>query len=127
MGSKTSSITLFLTVNLLFFALVSGQYCDHTCTPSGVPAGRTLTCPRDTLNLGVCANLLNGLLGIVLGAPPTTPCCSLIAGLVDLEAAVCLCTAVRANLLGINLNIPLSLGLLLNACGKAAPSGFVCA
>ncbi|XP_057952516.1 14 kDa proline-rich protein DC2.15-like [Malania oleifera] len=128
MGSKTSfSTTLFLAVNLLFFALVSGQYCDSTCTPPGIPAGQTLTCPRDTLKLGVCANLLNGLLGVVLGTPPTTPCCSLIAGLADLEAAVCLCTAIRVNLLGINLNIPVSLNLLLNACGNTAPSGFVCA
>ncbi|XP_057952511.1 14 kDa proline-rich protein DC2.15-like [Malania oleifera] len=129
MASKTSfSTTLFLAVHLLFFALVSGQYCDSTCTPVGVPPGQTLTCPRDTLKLGVCANLLNGLLGVVLGTPPTTPCCSLIAGLVDLEAAVCLCTAIRANVLGIiNLNIQISLSLLLNACGRTAPSGFTCA
>ncbi|XP_057952513.1 14 kDa proline-rich protein DC2.15-like [Malania oleifera] len=128
MASKTSfSATLFLAMNLLFFALVSGQYCDSTCTPAGVPPGQILTCPSNTLNLGVCANLLNGLLGIIIGTPPTAPCCSLIAGLVDLEAAVCLCTAIKANLLGINLNIPVSLSLLLNACGRTAPSGFTCA
>nr|KAJ0199385.1 hypothetical protein LSAT_V11C600318620 [Lactuca sativa] len=75
----------------------------------------TETCPRDALKLGVCANLLGGL-----------PCCSLIQGLADLEAAVCLCTAIKANVLGINLNVPLSLSLLVNVCGGEVPNGFVC-
>ncbi|KAL0409411.1 UNVERIFIED_CONTAM: Lipid transfer protein EARLI 1, partial [Sesamum radiatum] len=84
-------------------------------------------CPKDTLKLGVCANLLGGLLGITIGTPPKTPCCTLIEGLADLEAAVCLCTAIKANVLGINLNVPLSLSLLLNVCSKKVPKGFVCA
>lgn len=84
------------------------------------------TCPKDTLKLGVCANLLNDLVHLVVGTPAKTPCCSLIEGLVDLEAAVCLCTAIKANVLGINLNIPVSLSLLLNYCGKTVPSGFEC-
>ncbi|KAF9614465.1 hypothetical protein IFM89_018712 [Coptis chinensis] len=84
-------------------------------------------CPIDALKLGVCANLLGGLVTISVGTPPDTPCCSLIKGLVDLEAAVCLCTAIKANVLGIHLNLPVSLSLLLNTCGKHAPSGFQCA
>ncbi|KAL1559727.1 Lipid transfer protein EARLI 1 [Salvia divinorum] len=48
-------------------------------------------------------------------------------GLADLEAAVCLCTALKANVLGINLNVPVSLSLLVNYCGKKVPSGFQCA
>uniref|UniRef100_M8BAC6 14 kDa proline-rich protein n=1 Tax=Aegilops tauschii TaxID=37682 RepID=M8BAC6_AEGTA len=54
-------------------------------------------------------------------------CCSLLGGLADLEAAVCLCTALKANVLGIVLNIPVKLSLLLNYCGKTAPKGFQCA
>ncbi|KAL8103750.1 hypothetical protein AgCh_028088 [Apium graveolens] len=50
----------------------------------------------------------------------------LIQGLVDLEAAVCLCTPIRANILGIDLNVPVSLSLVLNNCGKKVPSGFEC-
>ncbi|CAF1825506.1 BnaCnng34320D [Brassica napus] len=38
-----------------------------------------------------------------------------LKGLVDLEAAACLCTALKANVLGIKLNVPVSLSLLLNA------------
>ena len=85
------------------------------------------TCPRDALKLGVCANLLRGLISVEVGSPPVKPCCSLIQGLIDLEAALCLCTAIKANVLGINLDVPLSLSLLLNACGNQVPSGFQCA
>ncbi|KAF7810121.1 14 kDa proline-rich protein DC2.15-like [Senna tora] len=85
------------------------------------------SCPRDALKLGVCANLLNGPVGAVVGSPLNHPCCSLLEGLVDLEVALCLCTAIKANILGINLNIPISLSLVLNACEKTPPSDFQCA
>jgi hypothetical protein len=54
-------------------------------------------------------------------------CCSILGGLADLEAAVCLCTAIKANVLGISLDIPVKLSLLVNYCGKNLPSGFICA
>ncbi|KAL8539811.1 hypothetical protein ACS0TY_001422 [Phlomoides rotata] len=137
-SKKNTSIVLFLVLNLLFFTLSSA--CG-TCPgpnpkpkpkpkpkpnpkPSPSPSGY---CPRDTLKLGVCANLLSGLLGLTIGTPPKTPCCSLIQGLADLDAAVCLCTVIKANVLGIKLNVPLSLSLLLNVCSKKAPKGFICA
>ncbi|XP_019262271.1 PREDICTED: 14 kDa proline-rich protein DC2.15-like [Nicotiana attenuata] len=154
MASKTrASVTLFLSLNLLFFAIVSGTDCGscHNNPPSTGNGGNTggsgnggssdsgggsgngggagngqSRCPRDALKLGVCANLVGGLVGAVIGSPPTMPCCSLIAGLADLEAAVCLCTAIRANVLGINLNVPLSLSLVLNNCGRNPPTGFTC-
>ena len=133
-------ISLFLSLNFLFFTLVTSTYvpcpppphkppkCPEKCHkyPPSTPATKP-TCPRDALKLGVCANLLNGLLNLVIGTPPVTPCCTLIEGLADLEAAVCLCTAIKANLLGINLNVPVSLSLLLNNCGKNVPSEFQCA
>ncbi|PHT92676.1 14 kDa proline-rich protein DC2.15 [Capsicum annuum] len=102
------SLALFLLFNILFFTVVRGK------------------CPTDALKLGVCANVLNGLLNVTLGKPPVEPCCSLIENLVDLEAAVCLCTALKANILGIKLNLPISLNLLLNVCSKKAPKGFTC-
>ncbi|KAK9984636.1 hypothetical protein SO802_034161 [Lithocarpus litseifolius] len=144
MASKTSaSFALFLSLNLLFFALVTSAM--NTCpgpnpnpnpnpnpspnpnpNPSPGPSGQA-SCPRDALKLGVCANLLNGLLNVTVGTPPVTPCCSLLQGLTDLEAAVCLCTAIKANILGINLNIPLAISLLLNVCSRNVPNGFKCA
>uniref|UniRef100_A0A0E0IWB5 Bifunctional inhibitor/plant lipid transfer protein/seed storage helical domain-containing protein n=1 Tax=Oryza nivara TaxID=4536 RepID=A0A0E0IWB5_ORYNI len=82
-------------------------------------------CPTDALKLGVCANVLD-LIKAKAGVPATEPCCPLLNGLVDLEAAVCLCTAIKANVLGINLNLPIHLSLILNFCGKGVPTGFMC-
>ncbi|XP_052209045.1 14 kDa proline-rich protein DC2.15-like [Diospyros lotus] len=133
MASKSvASTALLLSLNLLFFTLVSSRHvhCPPPPPPKAPlcpPPPATATCPRDTLKLGVCANVLKSLLNIVVGTPPKMPCCSLIEGLVDLEAAVCLCTAIKANVLGINLNVPVSLSLLLNYCGKKVPTGFQCA
>jgi hypothetical protein len=49
-----------------------------------------------------------------------------LEGLVDLEAAVCLCTVLKANILGIKLNLPIDLSLVLNHCGRSVPTGFKC-
>ncbi|XP_015069140.1 14 kDa proline-rich protein DC2.15-like [Solanum pennellii] len=109
MASKNqASITLFLSLNLLFFALVSAD------------------CSTDILKFGACASILTDLVGVIIGTTPTSSCCSLIDGLVDLDAAVCLCTALKADVLGINLDIPLSLNILLNVCGKKYPTGYTC-
>ncbi|XP_052185531.1 14 kDa proline-rich protein DC2.15-like [Diospyros lotus] len=98
-----------------------------TCPPppAVVPPPSPPSCPRDTLKLGVCADLL-GLVHVVVGSPASSPCCALLQGLTDLEAALCLCTAVKANVLGINLDIPVTLSLLLSACEKSVPPGFQC-
>ncbi|WJX09811.1 hypothetical protein P8452_00606 [Trifolium repens] len=105
----------------------------HSTTPKASPPPKagtpppstTQKCPSDTLKLGVCADVL-GLVNIVVGSPASSKCCALIQGLADLDAAVCLCTAIKANVLGINLNIPVTLSLLLSACQKSIPSGFQC-
>ncbi|KAK4425465.1 proline-rich protein DC2.15 [Sesamum alatum] len=139
MASRAATSTaLLLLFNLLFFTMVTSTSvpCPPTpTTPTPTPSHghghghkhSKAKCPKDTLKLGVCANLLNDLVHLVVGTPPKTPCCTLIEGLVDLEAAVCLCTAIKANVLGINLNVPVSLSLLLNYCGKKLPTGFQCA
>ncbi|EOA19539.1 hypothetical protein CARUB_v10002511mg [Capsella rubella] len=106
-----TSLALFLSLNLLFFTFTSAT---------------TGTCPRDALKIGVCVSVLN-IVDLTLGNPPVQPCCSLIQGLADLEAAVCLCTALKASVLGINLNLPINLSVLLNVCGRKAPTNFQCA
>ncbi|XP_010519363.1 PREDICTED: 14 kDa proline-rich protein DC2.15-like isoform X2 [Tarenaya hassleriana] len=70
--------------------------------------------------------LVHVVFATLVSLPPQSSCCALIKDLVDLEAAACLCTALRANVLGINLNVPISLSLVLNHCGKKVPSGFQC-
>ncbi|XP_021622236.1 14 kDa proline-rich protein DC2.15 [Manihot esculenta] len=130
-----ASAALLLTFNLLFFTLASSTYCPppnpkgHDATQPIKPSPTPITgrCPKDTLKLGVCVALLKDLLSVTVGTPPKTPCCSLIGNLVDLEAAVCLCTTIKASVLGINLNLPVNLSLLLNYCGKKVPEGFKCA
>ncbi|KAL8158616.1 hypothetical protein V2J09_000153 [Rumex salicifolius] len=132
MASKIPSspkLALFICLNLLVFALTSahgggvgeGGKCT-SCTPAHKkPPHETPAigkCPIDALKLGVCANLLQHLLRIKIREPPVMPCCSLIKDIVDLEAALCLCTAMKASLLGIKLDVLVSLSLLLNACGK---------
>ncbi|KAF3448284.1 hypothetical protein FNV43_RR08997 [Rhamnella rubrinervis] len=134
MASKAvvASTALLLSFNLLFFTMVSSTLLPVPSPPpvpvpmpSPAPSAIT-TCPIDALKFGVCANLLSGLLNITLGLPPKQPCCSLIQGVADLEAALCLCTAIRANILGINLNATLSVSVLLNECGNGVPRGFQC-
>ncbi|KAL1191362.1 pEARLI1-like lipid transfer protein 3 [Cardamine amara subsp. amara] len=131
MASKISnSLIIFLTFNVFFFTLTTacGGGCSSIPKPKPKPKPtHTGKCPRDALKLGICANVLKDLLKIQLGTPQVKPCCSLLKGLVDLEAAACLCTALKANVLGINLKVPISLSLLLNVCGRKVPSGFVCA
>nr|GLL38221.1 pEARLI1-like lipid transfer protein 1 [Ipomoea trifida] len=133
----SSSIALFFALNLVLFASVSGcgscvkpkpkPACPPPSTPVPVPVpvpAPKASCPIDTLKLGVCADVL-GLVKVVIGADKE-PCCSLLSPLADVDAALCLCTALKANVLGINLNVPISLSLLLNACSKVDPAGFKC-
>jgi len=118
-----ASVALFLAVNLVVFAMASA--CGGDCRTPPTPSTPTPTpasfgkCPRDALKLGVCANVL-GLIKAKVGVPPTEPCCPLLEGLVDLEAALCLCTAIKGSILGINLNLPVHLSLCI------VPTGFKC-
>ncbi|XP_047329466.1 14 kDa proline-rich protein DC2.15-like [Impatiens glandulifera] len=110
----SNCLAFFITLDLLFFSLVSSSLAPHTCPM------------EDTLKLGVCDDFLGRLIGVIIEYPPNTSCCALINGLVDLEAAICLCTAIKENVLGINHNVPASLNLLLYACGKKTPPDFNC-
>ncbi|KAA0039700.1 lipid transfer protein EARLI 1-like [Cucumis melo var. makuwa] len=110
MASKaTVSLTFLLALNLVFSSFVYAEDDNK--------------CPIDTLKLGVCAKLLGGVVDIEIGK---TSCCPLISKLVDLDAAVCLCTALKANVLGLRLNIPVDLSLILNGCNKKIAKGFKC-
>ncbi|KAL6651176.1 hypothetical protein ACP70R_010101 [Stipagrostis hirtigluma subsp. patula] len=102
-----ASVALFLAVSLAAFAMATA--CGGNCaTPTPATYGK---CPRDALKLGVCANMLN-LIKAKVGVPPTEPCCPLLEGLVDFEAAVCLCTAIKGEVLGIKLDLPVDLSII---------------
>lgn len=119
-GGFNVGVALFIVVNLVLFAVVSSN--NVPCPPK-----KKAKCPKDTLKFGVCGNWL-GLVTEVVGTPPSKECCSLLKGIADLEAAVCLCTAIKANVLGVvKLQVPVALSLLVNGCGKKVPDGYVCA
>ncbi|KAJ4954448.1 hypothetical protein NE237_011231 [Protea cynaroides] len=126
MASKVGALLILL--NLIFFNSVSAH--NSPCSPKTPPVApappKPGKCPKDTLKWGVCADVL-GLVSLTLGDPATKPCCSLLEGLTNLEAALCLCTTIKANVLGIKLDIPVALSLLVNVCGKEVPKGFQCA
>jgi hypothetical protein len=135
-----SKAALFVALSLLSAVAVHG--CGPYCQPpvvvptppvvvpppvyGGGGHGHGRQCPIDALKLRVCANVLGGLLGLKVGVPAYDECCPLLKGLVDLDAAVCLCTAVKANVLGIHLDVAVDITLLLNHCGKKCPSDFTC-
>ncbi|MBA0740425.1 hypothetical protein Gogos_013627, partial [Gossypium gossypioides] len=85
---------------------------------SPAPPTSQPTCP-------LCVDVLGGLGHIGLGNPVENACCPVLGGLLELEAAVCLCTAIRLELLNINIFIPLALQALIT-CGKNPPPGFIC-
>ncbi|KAK1550688.1 hypothetical protein Q3G72_023168 [Acer saccharum] len=126
-STKISATILVLSLLLSSFTLSTACGSCHPYYPPPAPAPATDKCPKDTLKLGACVDLL-GLVNIVVGSPPSgSKCCALLQGLADLEAALCLCTAIKANVLGINLNVPVSLSLILSSCQKTVPEGFQCA
>ncbi|KAL2318068.1 hypothetical protein Fmac_031944 [Flemingia macrophylla] len=121
-----------LTATILVLSLLAYSTFTNACgscnkpSPSPPPPPPAGKCPKDALKLGVCADLLGLINNVVVGSPISSKCCALIQGLVDLEAALCLCTAIKANVLGINLNVPITLSVLLSACQKTVPPGFQC-
>ncbi|KAH0658849.1 hypothetical protein KY290_028431 [Solanum tuberosum] len=126
----TLSSTIFIFSLLIFATFTSACGPCEPIKPQPHPTPKAPPvnpyCPRDTLKLGVCGDLL-GLVNVAIGSQVTTPCCSLLEGLADLEVAACLCTAIKANVLGIiKLDIPVALSALVSACAKKVPTGFKC-
>ncbi|XP_062233508.1 36.4 kDa proline-rich protein-like isoform X2 [Phragmites australis] len=91
--------------------------------PPTPPAGRT--CPINALKLNACVDVLGGLIHLVIGREAKSKCCPLVQGVADLDAALCLCTTIRARVLNINIYLPIALELLIT-CGKHPPAGFKC-
>uniref|UniRef100_A0ACD6AHP0 Uncharacterized protein n=1 Tax=Avena sativa TaxID=4498 RepID=A0ACD6AHP0_AVESA len=125
-----SKLVLLLALNLVLLAAAAhgcAPYCPTPpiIPPLVVPTPSSGRCSIGTLKLKVCANVLN-LLKLKLGVPATEECCPLLSGLADLEAAVCLCTAIKADVLGIHLDVPIDLTLILNQCGRTCPDDFTC-
>ncbi|KAF8662334.1 hypothetical protein HU200_056545 [Digitaria exilis] len=105
-ASSKKAVLLFIMVVVV--APEPAAACGgHPCPK---PAGK---CPVNTVKLGACVDA----------------CCPLISGLANLDAAVCVCLAINANVLGvINLgDVAVDLSLLFNFCGCTVPADFQCA
>nr|KYP36306.1 Cortical cell-delineating protein [Cajanus cajan] len=103
MGWK-SVVALVLWLNLLLFSMVSASH-----EPVPVPAV-SINNNRCRPELSIC--LLPPLLG-------GKDCCPLIQGLVDLDAALCLCAVLSANIGEIiHIRLNLLVNLILNNCGR---------
>lgn len=77
-------------------------------------------CPTNALaDLKVCADVLV-LLKLKINVPQSQQCCPLLGNLVNLDVAACLCAAIRLSVLGIPVNLPLDVPLVLNYCGRNA-------
>jgi len=61
----------------------------------------------------------------VIGQGATDACCPVLSGLTDLDAALCLCTTIRAKLLDVKVLLPVALELLVD-CGKHPAKGYQC-
>lgn len=125
------AINVFILLNVIL--LTSTVTCNILPCPPTSSSGKPnvpktqAKCPKDTLKFGVCGDWL-GLVHETIGARPSAECCELLKGLANVEAAVCLCTVIKANVLGlVKLKVPVALSLLVNSCGKKVPDGFVCA
>ncbi|PKU63766.1 14 kDa proline-rich protein DC2.15 [Dendrobium catenatum] len=87
MASLNAYPSLLILSLLLFLALdVSSTHLTcppspHKPSPKPSPKPHKSSCPRDTVKLGACSDLLGGLLDVTVGQPPKEPCCSLLEGL----------------------------------------------
>lgn len=107
-----------------------GGYPPYTPAPGGGGGGRIFPppaakCPINALKLGLCLDVLGGLVHVGIGNPVENVCCPVLQGLLELEAAVCLCTTIRIKLLNLNIFLPLALQVLAT-CGLTPPPGFTC-
>ncbi|KAM3310837.1 hypothetical protein ACQJBY_031491 [Aegilops geniculata] len=108
MASKSTACfpALFLALNLLLVAGVRGQSRNP--------------CPTNALaDLKVCADVLV-LLKLKINVPANQQCCPMIGQLVKLDVAACLCAAIKFSVIGIPINLPLDIPLVLNYCGRNA-------
>ncbi|OEL37353.1 hypothetical protein BAE44_0001628, partial [Dichanthelium oligosanthes] len=78
------------------------------------------------LKLLGCVDALNGLVHIVIGGNASEECCPLLSGVSGVDAALCLCTVIKAKALIVSVVLPIAIEVLVNECGKNVPSSFQC-
>ncbi|VVB12064.1 unnamed protein product [Arabis nemorensis] len=119
MAAKSSTTTIGL---IIIFLIVCFAEAD-LLSPSPTTSNNFGTCPRDPIQIGVCANVLR-LANVTAGDTRARTCCSTINGLADVQVADCLCFVFRP--------IPLVFAIdeavrkIFFACNRVFPIGFQC-
>lgn len=121
-SNKSFSLALFFCLNLLFSSLTIAQ----PVVPAPSPSGGNCS----IANSGACARVL-GLINVgVSNSQDLGPCCSFVQGLLDFDAAACICAVAKSsfNVFGIRLTLPVNTvsNIALNSCNRTPPSGFNC-
>ncbi|KAG6487532.1 hypothetical protein ZIOFF_056120 [Zingiber officinale] len=114
-----TALVLLVANSALFLPSLACPYCQTpTVSPPSPKAPPSAgACPIDTLKLDACVDLLSGLVHSVIGQSAKSKCCPVIEGLADLDAALCLCTTIKAKALDVKVLLPIALELLID-CGK---------
>ncbi|XP_010434044.1 PREDICTED: putative lipid-binding protein AIR1 [Camelina sativa] len=116
MASKNmmkNTIALFLIINLVFLGFTMSQ----------APPPQAPVCPRDSIQLLACINVIR--LSLILNNRTARPCCTLVAGLDVSAASVCICNSIRITALNF-LRINLRVNEVLRLCNLPPPAGFRC-
>lgn len=121
-SNKSFSLALFFCLNLLFSSLTTAQ----PVVPAPSPSGGNCS----IANVGACARVIGFVNLGVSNSEVLRPCCSLVQGLLDFDAAACFCIAAKTslNVFGIRPTLPLITvsNIALNSCNRTPPSGFNC-
>ncbi|KAL4380654.1 hypothetical protein HN51_003980 [Arachis hypogaea] len=120
MGSKkaamASTAALLLSLNLFFSTIVTSQQeppppPPPSCSPNTIMSSGCLTALNDTIGIG--------------GPSPSSACCSIL-GVVNVDAAVCVCSTIKASGLNAIPNDTAAAVAVVSACNLAIPPGFQC-
>nr|GMD52074.1 14 kDa proline-rich protein DC2.15-like [Ipomoea batatas] len=125
MGSKVEALTILILSLALSLSVVTSIPLPHPMmSPPPPPPPPSNTC-NTTQVLSVCANLINEAVRANVGIPPSPndpaarECCPLIQGLVDVQAGLCLCAAVKADVSPIvDVDIDTTVKVVLNVCNR---------
>ncbi|KAL1320465.1 hypothetical protein AAHE18_14G058800 [Arachis hypogaea] len=120
----STAALLLLSLNLLFSTMmVTSQ--QEPPPPMATPPPPPPSCPVNTIRSSGCLGALNNTIGIG-GPSPSSACCSVLGGLVDINADACVCTAIKTYQLPLLPNNTAYVDAVVRACGIQTTPGFQC-
>ncbi|KAF1873993.1 hypothetical protein Lal_00041433 [Lupinus albus] len=103
-----SKAALLISLTILFFTLVSSTKTPNPTPSTLVDLNESDQCSISIYKFNVCAVFS------WVHVPFWNPCCKLIEGLEDIEAAACLCSAAKAKVF----SVPVNYTYIFKTCGK---------